>query len=143
MRKVRALLLRLAGLVPRRSPDREVEAELKSHIDLHVADLMQKGIPVDEARRRALAALGGIEPTKERHREVRGFRAVDELGRDLRDAVRGLVRNPSSGTASRTCCSARVRTIRRRSSALRRSSPSAPCWRCMPLRERRRRPTRL
>ena len=48
---------------------------------------------VDEARRQARIALGGVEQAKERYRERRGTRWLDELMQDLRFAVRVLLRD--------------------------------------------------
>ncbi|MFW6202625.1 MAG: ABC transporter permease, partial [Gemmatimonadota bacterium] len=47
-----------------------------------------------EARRQALLKLGGVEQTKERVRDARGTRPLEAVARDLRLAVRRLVREP-------------------------------------------------
>ena len=48
----------------------------------------------DEARRQARVALGGVESTKERYRERRRSRWLDEIWQDARFGIRTLVRNP-------------------------------------------------
>ncbi len=55
MRILRRVLARVAGLVRRRS---DFDAELESHLDLHVADNIRAGMTPDDARRNALVALG-------------------------------------------------------------------------------------
>jgi len=77
----------------RRTRERELSAELQSHLEMHVADNIRAGMTPEEARRRALVALGGMEPTKERYRDERRWRPLEELARDLMFAVRGLTRD--------------------------------------------------
>ncbi len=48
-----------------------------------------------EARRAALIAFGGVERTKERVRDARWTRGIEDLVADLRHAVRCLVRTPT------------------------------------------------
>ena len=43
--------------------------------------LVDDGMPRAEARRRALASFGGLEPMRERARDARGTRWVEESGR--------------------------------------------------------------
>ena len=47
MRRARAFLVRLAGLLRRR--ERELAEEIDSHLDLHVADNIRAGMKPDEA----------------------------------------------------------------------------------------------
>src|SRR5580765_5493814 len=54
---------------------------------------IRAGMSAANARRRALRDFGGVEPTKEAHRDVRG-RFVEELVADTRYAVRTLRRAP-------------------------------------------------
>lgn len=94
MRILRVFLSRLAALFHRGRTERELDAELQSHLALHIADNVHVGMSPEEARRQALIALGGMQQTKERHREARGVRSIDELRQDLRYALRTLVKNP-------------------------------------------------
>lgn len=77
----------------RHKRDRDFSAELQSHLDMHIADNMRAGMSADEARRKALIALGGVEQTKERYRDGSRVRALDELVRDMVFAVRLLARD--------------------------------------------------
>jgi predicted permease len=77
-----------------RARERELSAEIASHLDLHIADNIRAGMTPDEARRQAMIALGGIEPTKERYRESHRTRWVDELTQDARFGIRTLIKNP-------------------------------------------------
>ena len=62
---LRSLLLRVAGLFRSERRDREFEAELESHLQLHIDDFVRSGMGPAEARRQALIRLGGIEQTRE------------------------------------------------------------------------------
>ena len=95
MRRVRAQLLRAAGLFGGRKRDREMAAELESHLQMHVDDNLRAGMDPQEARRQALLRLGGVEPTKESYRDQARLPWLEMLGQDLRFAVRILLRNPS------------------------------------------------
>ncbi len=90
MRHIRALVDRIwRG----RARDRELAAELESHLDMHVADNMRAGMPEPEARRRALIALGGIAQTRERYRDRSSVGGIDELAQDVKYAVRSMVKD--------------------------------------------------
>jgi putative ABC transport system permease protein len=77
----------------RRNRERDLAAELESHLELHIADNVRAGMTPEEARRQALIALGGVQQTKERYREQRKWRVFEELARDVMFAVRMLMRD--------------------------------------------------
>jgi predicted permease len=66
----------------------ELDRELRFHVDQRTADLTARGLPPDEARRRARLELGGPEQVKEECRDVRGTRWLDDLLHDVRFALR-------------------------------------------------------
>ena len=94
MKRLRALLVRLAALGQSNRRDRELTEELKSHLDLHIADNLRAGMTPVEARREALLKLGGLDPTKESYRDRRSLPIFENLLRDTRYAIRQLRRNP-------------------------------------------------
>jgi putative ABC transport system permease protein len=94
-RQLRALAVRLAGLFGREKRDRELAAELESHLQMHIDDNVQAGMTLEEARRQALVKLGGMEPTKEEYRRQRGLPMLEDLWKDLRYGARGLLRQPA------------------------------------------------
>jgi predicted permease len=75
--------------------EREMDAELRFHIETVTEDLLREGFPRDEALRRARVEFGGIEQVKEEGREVRGLSIVDELLQDLRYGQRVLRKSPA------------------------------------------------
>ena len=84
----------LRVLLGRRRFEREMDAELRSHIELAADDLMSRGVPREEALRRARAAFGALDGAKDAARQARGVRWADELGGDLRYAFRTLWKSP-------------------------------------------------
>jgi putative ABC transport system permease protein len=94
VRSLRAALVRLAAVFDRGRLDRELAAELESHLALHIDDNLRAGMTAAEARRQALLKLGGVEQVTERVRARRGLPVLENLIRDLRFASRMLLRNP-------------------------------------------------
>ena len=64
MRQIRVVLRRLRALFGGTPDDRDLENEIESHLQLHVDDNLRAGMTLDEARRRALVRLGGVESVK-------------------------------------------------------------------------------
>src|SRR5882757_5766338 len=94
MRKLRALWVRLSGIFGTRRANAELDAELQSHLEMHIDDGMHLGLSPQEARRQALIRLGGLEQAKNAYRERRGLPSLEALVRDLRFATRQLRKSP-------------------------------------------------
>jgi len=92
-RWVYRLPLLLRSLLRRRDVERELEEELHDHVERQTNDLIAQGLTAADARRVALARLGGIERRKDECRDVRATVMVDHLAQDLRYAFRTLRRN--------------------------------------------------
>ena len=95
MRRLRAALVRLTNLFRRDRLDRELAAEMESHLQLHIDDNLRAGMSPEGARRQALLALGGIEQAKERYRDRRGMPLLEALLEDVRFAGRMLRKQPA------------------------------------------------
>ncbi len=95
MRKLRALWIRLVGLLRSSRADEDFSAELEAHIAIHAEDGVRAGLSTEEARRRALIALGCAEQVRQARRERNGLPGLDNLTRDLRYALRTLARHPA------------------------------------------------
>jgi MacB-like periplasmic core domain len=70
--------------------EKELDAELHFHLDHQIADFASGGMNPDEARRRALQSLGGIERVKEEVREAHWESHLESLLLDFRYALRSL-----------------------------------------------------
>jgi putative ABC transport system permease protein len=99
VKSVRAWILRLVGVLASERSERDLSAELESHLQLHIDDSIRAGGTPQEARRRALIALGGIEQTKEQYRDRRGIPLLEWLFRDLRYGARTLSKSPGFAIA--------------------------------------------
>jgi predicted permease len=86
---------RLHALIHGDALDRDVDDEMRVHIEMEANELARvHGIPTSEARRRAAIAFGGVDRFAEEHRDARGVRWLEEIGQDVRYAVRSLRRSP-------------------------------------------------
>src|ERR1700752_4604016 len=83
-----------AVVVGRTRMEREMDAELRFHIEAFAEDLVRSGVPREEALRRARLEFGGVERAKEECREARGVSLFDGLTHDFQYALRTLRKNP-------------------------------------------------
>jgi len=88
------LTLRLRALFRKTQMERELEEELRFHLEKEVEQNIARGMNAEEARLAALRSFGGVERVKEESRDVRGVRFFEELGQNLRYAMRLLAKNP-------------------------------------------------
>lgn len=94
----RSVWTSLASLFRRRAVERDLDEELRDHLERDVAWRVRSGVDPAEARRQALADLGGVERAKDEVRDVRGITHMEDLGRDLRFAWRRMRRDPRHST---------------------------------------------
>ena len=94
MRKTRAWMIRLSGLFGARRAESDFAAEVESHIAMHTEDGMRAGLTREEARRRVLIQMGGLEQLRQAHRDHSTLPWLESLLRDVRYALRGFRRTP-------------------------------------------------
>lgn len=87
------LKTRLRALLRKSEMERELDDELRYHIEQQTEQNIRLGMNPEEARRVALKAFGGVEQAKERSRDARGVRWLEELWQDLRYGARMLLKN--------------------------------------------------
>jgi hypothetical protein len=93
MRTLRAWVLRLKGVFRREQEERDFEAQLQADLDLQIEEGIRAGQSPGEARRLALAHVGGMDAAKEAMRDRRGVPLLETLVRDISHALRVLWRN--------------------------------------------------
>lgn len=93
-----SLLIRLRSvwrtLSGSRARDADLDEELRSCVEMLVERRVAAGEAPEFARRAVLRDFGGLEQVKERVREVRMGRLIDETFRDVAYALRTLRRSP-------------------------------------------------
>lgn len=89
-----AMPLRLRSLFRRREVERDLDDELRFHIDAQITQFIARGMTPEAARTAALTAMGGVERRKEESRDTRGTNIIENIVRDVRHGVRALARNP-------------------------------------------------
>ncbi len=77
-------------LIGRRDPERDLDAEIRDHLDRQIADYKAAGFADAEARRKAAANFGGVDQAKEYCRDVRRTRWLTDAWTDARYGVRIL-----------------------------------------------------
>jgi macrolide transport system ATP-binding/permease protein len=90
----------LHAILRRSRVEREMDAELRFHIDAYADDLVRSGEPRDEALRRARTEFGGVERAKEECRDATGANFLDSLVQDIRFGFRMLQKNPGFAAAA-------------------------------------------
>jgi len=73
--------------------DRDLNDELKTHVDMLAEDNLRRGMTPEAANRAARLELGGATQLREAHRETRGIPFIDTLLQDLRYTFRTLRRD--------------------------------------------------
>ena len=88
-------MARLLNLFRRRRDrlERDLDRELRYHVDRRVEDLIKDGLSEPEARRQASLELGGVPQVQEAVRDTWIWRWLDALMRDVRYAIRSLTKS--------------------------------------------------
>jgi predicted permease len=89
-----AVPARLRAIARPRSLDRDLDDELSFHVAMQTQANVNRGMNESEAARRARLALGGVDQTTERSRDVRPLRWAQDLWQDLRYTFRLLSKTP-------------------------------------------------
>ena len=84
----------LRNIFRKRHVERQLDDEVRAYVDMTTAENITAGMSAAEARRRALAECGGVEPVKEAVRERRAGAGLERLWMDIRYGSRQLRRNP-------------------------------------------------
>ncbi len=84
----------LKNLFKREKVERDLDSELRAYVEMVTDEKVTTGVSASEARRLALAEIGGVEQVKQAVRDHRAGTSLDRLWGDVRYGWRQLLRNP-------------------------------------------------
>src|SRR3989441_13191566 len=106
----RSNLRKLAGLFQRNRVERELEEEIRAHLEMEEEEKRAAGTEPEEARYAARRAFGNVTRAKEESREMWLYRWAEDFFQDVRYAVRTLGKSPGfaavAGVALPPCAGA-------------------------------------
>src|SRR5215813_12874420 len=85
---------RLRSLVFHNREERELDEELRTHLQMEADYRRRRGQPERDAERGSLIALGGVERVKDEVRDARGARWLHDVTSDVAFGLRTLALNP-------------------------------------------------
>ncbi len=98
-----SLIHRLAAPFRRQRLEDDLDEELRSHLEMAVEANLSKGMSAEDARHEALRSFGGVEQTKELHRDQRRLPMIETAFQDLRFGLRMLGRDPGFSILAILC----------------------------------------
>src|SRR5262252_2883024 len=81
-------------LVHRRHAERDLDDEIRAHLEMETEQNVADGMSPEEARTAALRSFGSVALSKEDSRAMWGLGSLEILWQDLRYGVRILLKNP-------------------------------------------------
>lgn len=91
---LRIFLHRLVGLFRKRALERELDEEIRAHLEMQIEENLARGMSPEEARFDALRQFGGVDQVKEVYRQRRTLHVIETIVQDLRFATRMLAKQP-------------------------------------------------
>jgi predicted permease len=92
---LRQIRFRVRALFRRRDLEAEMAEEMRAHLEFEADARRAQGAGEEQARTMARRAFGGAEQMKERCRDELRFMWLEQIGQDVRYAIRALVKAPS------------------------------------------------
>jgi predicted permease len=80
--------------------DRDLDRELRDHLELEAEEQQGRGMQADEAEYAALRVFGNRTRVKEEVRETWGWTKFEQIAQDMRHAIRGARKNPGFAAVS-------------------------------------------
>jgi predicted permease len=74
--------------------EREMDDEMRFHVEAHATELMKRGVPKHQALRQSRLEFGGVETAKSECRDAVGVSFLETLFQDLRHSIRAMLRTP-------------------------------------------------
>jgi putative ABC transport system permease protein len=94
------LLAAWRALFERSDLEREMDEEMRFHIEMETHKNVERGLSPEQARTEALRRFGGLDKQKEECRDAGGTRLLESLLQDIRMTFRGLRKNPGYAAAA-------------------------------------------
>jgi predicted permease len=91
----KGLRKRLRAVFLRRRMERELDDELRFHLEKDIELNVARGMNEKEARAAALRSFGAVDEVKEESRDLRGVRFLEETAQDLRYGLRMMRKSPA------------------------------------------------
>src|SRR5205085_3106673 len=93
MRWVNLFSARMRALFGREAVVRDIDEEMRLHVELETEANVERGMPLVEARRAALRSFGNFDSVRDTAYGVRGGGLMETLLQDIRYGARVLARN--------------------------------------------------
>ena len=84
---IQRVMFRLRTLFDRRAVEREIDDELRFHLEMEASARQRAGLDAAAAKRQAARLFGGVENTKDDLRDARGGNGVETVLKDVRYAL--------------------------------------------------------
>ena len=100
MNRIRIAFSRIAGLFGWRRRERELEEEIRFHIDSQVEENLRRGMSRSDAEAAARRSFGGVAQMQEHYRDYGRIALMENLWRDTRFGLHMMRKSPGvAGTA--------------------------------------------
>ena len=92
--RLRSVWLRVNTLMRPDAAWRDLDEEMRFHVQMEADRLRRNGAPPKEARRQAMILFGGMNRFNDETREARGTKFMEDVMQDLKYAIRMIFKNP-------------------------------------------------
>src|SRR5262245_34775506 len=91
---LRVFFHRLCGMIFKRRLERDLQEEIRSHLEMQIDENVRQGMTPEEARQAAFRKFGSVVQVNETYQDRLSLPAVETAFQDLRYGLRMLRRNP-------------------------------------------------